>query len=290
MLGTNMVSVSNELDQIAAAFNSDDTEKLMELTGQGSGSSEKSGPPRLSINYDVATEDGTPLTRGDWKMYVDGRFIYASEVILRPLLRMFEYSVWDNEANDGRGGFSCKSVQKPTFSGEFPDTTGGNKCGRLSREEEESLDKNDPRLLESRSVVCNQVIYGRISGDFKDAEGNKVRLSDEPVISYFKKSGFLPISNFINGLAKQRKLMAHSEIMLRTEKQKKGSVTYWTPLPTLHGTTTISEAEKELFGMFRDMIEKHNKGVMASHGEATKLVVESSDADLASDFDDANAS
>ena len=120
MLGTNMVSVSNELDQIAAAFNSDDTEKLMELTGQGSGSSEKSGPPRLSINYDVATEDGTPLTRGDWKMYVDGRFIFASEVILRPLLRMFEYSVWDNEANDGRGGFSCKSVQKPTFSVSFP--------------------------------------------------------------------------------------------------------------------------------------------------------------------------
>ena len=290
MLGTDIVSVSNELDQIAAAFNSDDTDKLMELTGQGSGSSEKSGPPRLSINYDVATEDGTPLTRGDWKMYVEGRFIYASEVILRPLLRMFEYSVWDNEANDGRGGFSAKSVQKPTFSGDFPDTNGTNKCGRLSREEENSLDKNDPRVLESRSVVCNQVIYGRISGDFKDAEGNKVRISDEPVISYFKKSGFIPMSEFINGLAKQRKRMAHCEIMLRTEKQKKGSVTYWTPLPSLHGTASISDDDKELFGMFRDMIEKHNNGVMSSYREAVKLMVDSNDVDLAADFEDANAS
>jgi hypothetical protein len=289
MLGTEIANVTNELDQIAAAFNSDDTEKLMELTGQSSGS-EKSGPPRLSINYDVATDDGKALTRGDWKMYVDGRFIYASEVVLRPLLRMYEYSVWDNEANDGRGGFSCKSVQKPTFSGTFPDTSGGNKCGRLTRDEEEGLDKNDPSLLLSRSVVCNQVIYGRISGDFTDADGNAVRLSNEPVISYFKKSGFIPMSNFINGLAKQRKLMAHCEILLRTEKQRKGSVTYWTPLPALNGSAEITEDDKELFGMFRDMIESHNSGVMSSYREAAKMIVDDGDADLAADFQDANAS
>ncbi len=289
MLGNELMEMDNELDSIVSAMSGDNIEEMMKLTGQGNAPTKKVGLPRLNINYDQETDDGHNLTRGDWKMYLDGRFIFAREVTIRALLRTYEYSMWDGEANEGRGGFSCKSVQKTSFGGSFPDTEGTNKCGRLTREEEEQLDKDDPRYLSSRSVVCNQVIYGRISGSFNEADGTHVEVTDEPMIAYFKRSGFLPISNFIQGLTKQNRLMAQTNILLRTSKQKKGSVTYWVPVPTFDDTVSITDEDKELMATFAETIKGHNENVMNGHREATKLMSDDADIDLAADFADANA-
>lgn len=290
MLGTELVeALDNDLDSIVAAMSSDNVEEMMKLTGQGGAVTEKVGLPRLNINYDQETDDGHNLTRGDWKMFLDGQFIYAKEVKLRALLRTYEYSVWDSEANEGKGGFSCKSVQKTSFGGEFPDTQGGNKCGRLSRDEEETLDKDDARYLNSRAVVCNQVIYGRISGSFHTPDGTAVEVVDEPVIAYFKRSGFRPIADFIQSLTKQNKLMAQTNILLRTSRQKKGSVTFWTPLPTFDSTVAITDDDKELLGTFAETVKAHNENVMNGYREASKLMSDDSDIDLAADFKDANA-
>jgi hypothetical protein len=283
------MEMDNDLDGIVAAMSSDNIEEMMKLTGQGGAVTEKVGLPRLNINYDQETDDGHNLTRGDWKMYLDGRFIFAKEVKLRALLRTYEYSMWDAEANEGKGGFSCKSVQKTSFGGMFPDTQGGNKCGRLTRDEEDALDKDDHRYLTSRAVVCNQVIYGRISGEFAEADGTPCIVSDEPVIAYFKRSGFKPISDFIQGLTKQNKLMAQTSILLRTNKQKKGSVTYWTPMPTFDSTVSITDADKELMGTFAETVKGHNENVMNGHREALKLMSDDADIDLAADFADADA-
>jgi len=289
MLGTEVMEMDNDLDSIVAAMSSNNVEEMMKLTGQGGAVTEKVGLPRLNINYDQETDDGYNLTRGDWKMYLDGRFIFAREVKLRAMLRTYEYSMWDAEANEGKGGFSCKSVQKTSFGGMFPDTQGGNKCGRLTRDEEDALDKDDPRYLTSRAVVCNQVIYGRISGDFNEADGTSCVVTDEPVIAYFKRSGFKPISDFIQSLTKQNKLMAQTSILLRTNKQKKGSVTYWTPMPTFDSTVSITDADKELMGTFAETVKGHNENVMNGHREATKLMSDDADIDLAADFADADA-
>ncbi len=289
MLGTEVMEMDNDLDSIVAAMSSDNVEEMMKLTGQGGAVTERVGLPRLNINYDQETDDGHNLTRGDWKMYLDGRFIFAREVKLRAMLRTYEYSMWDAEANEGKGGFSCKSVQKTSFGGMFPDTQGGNKCGRLTRDEEDALDKDDPRYLTSRAVVCNQVIYGRISGDFNEADGTSCVVTDEPVIAYFKRSGFKPISDFIQSLTKQNKLMAQTSILLRTNKQKKGSVTYWTPMPTFDSTVSITDSDKELMGTFAETVKGHNENVMNGHREATKLMSDDADIDLAADFADADA-
>ena len=289
MLGNELMEMDNELDSIVSAMSSDNIEEMMKLTGQGNDQTKKVGLPRLNINYDQETDDGKTLTRGDWKMYLDGRFVYAKEVTVRALLRTYEYSMWDAEPNEGKGGFSCKSVQKTAFGGMFPDTQGGNKCGRLTRDEEDALDKDDPRYLTSRAVVCNQVIYGRISGKFNEQDGTPCVVSDEPVIAYFKRSGFKPISDFIQGLTKQNKLMAQTSILLRTNKQKKGSVTYWTPMPTFDSTVSITDADKELMGTFAETVKGHNENVMNGHREALKLMSDDADIDLAADFADADA-
>ena len=218
-------------------------------------------------------------------MYLDGRFIYADKVSFRPILRTFEYSVWDQES----GTFSSKSVQKPTLSGMFPDTTGGNKCGRLTREEEDRLPKDDIAYLNSRAVVCNQVLYGKISGEFKTADGTAVKIEDQAVVAYFKRSGFKPINDFIGGLSKQKKLMQKCEISLTTHRHKNGSVTFWTPVPTLEKEVDITDQDKELMGMFAETVKGHNENVMNQHREAVKLIADDDDIDLAADFDDANA-
>lgn len=275
----------DDMDAIVSAFNNDDAEALMEASGQGGNSNRQVGLPRININYDAETEDGQTLPRGAWKMYLDGRFIYADKVSFRPILRTFEYSVWDQES----GTFSSKSVQKPTLSGMFPDTTGGNKCGRLTREEEDRLPKDDIAYLNSRAVVCNQVLYGKISGDFKTADGTDVKIEDQPVVAYFKRSGFKPISDFIGGLSKQKKLMQKCEISLTTHRHKNGSVTFWTPVPALEKEVDITDQDKELMGLFAETVKGHNENVMNQHREAVKLLADDDDIDLAADFEDANA-
>ena len=288
MDGTEIMEMNNDMDALVAALQNDNTEELKKLTGQGDGGGDRVGLPRLGINYDQENDDGHALTRGHWKIFVDGEFLYSSEVTIQSLMRMFEYSMWDAEANEGRGGFSCKSVQKPKFDGTFPDTEGGNKCGRLTRQEEEKLDQQDPAYLKSRAVICNQVIYGTISGTFKNGAGNEVKLDKKPMIAYFKKSGFKPIADFISGLGRQEKLMAHCEINLRTNKNKKCSVTYWTPVPTLAGTPGLSQDDKQLVVKFDQTIRAHNETVLREYKEAQKLLLAEDDSDLASDF--ANAS
>jgi len=284
MIGTDVMNM-DDMDAIVNAFNNDDMETFMEASGQGGNSNRQVGLPRLNINYDAETEDGQTLPRGAWKMYLDGRFIYAEEVKVRFILRTFEYSLWDQET----GTFSSKSVQKPTLSGMFPSTDGINKAGRLTREEEEALSKDDPAYLRSRAVVCNQVIFGKISGNFKTADGTEVKVEDQPVVAYFKRSGFKPIGDFISNLAKQKKLMQKCVISLKTHRHKNGTVTFWTPVPALVDEVSITQEDKDLMAMFADTVKGHNESVMNQYREAVKLIADDDDIDLAADFDDANA-
>ena len=275
-----MTTIGNEMDQLVSAFSDDDTATFMELTGQAKSTSNV-GLPRLNINYDTETDDGVALTRGSWKMFLDGEFLYAKEVFIRPILRTFEWSVYDME----QGTFTCKSVQKPTLAGEFPDTSAGNKCGRLSAKEEELLSDDDPLKVKSRSAVCNQVIYGQVSGAFTKADGTKVDVKDKPFVSYFKRSGFKPIRDFIDSLTRQKKIMQKVMIKLTTSRVKSGSVTYYIPVPTLHSEVQVSDSDKSLMKDFSETVKAHNENVLIQHREAQKLISPSEEQDLSSDFD-----
>lgn len=281
MLGTNLAAL-DDVDKLVQAFEAGDDQALMEATGQSTGGNRQVGLPRININYDAEDEDGKSLTRGEWKMMYEGKMVYAPSVDIQILLRTYEYSVWDQET----GSFSNKSVQKTLLSGDFPDSLGGNKCGRLTRDQEDALSKDDPAYLHSRSVVCNQVIYGKLTGDFVDADGNSFQIKDQPIISYFKRSGFKPVADFIDTLNKQKKVMQKCIANFSTQKNKKGSVTYWTPAVSFAKTTDIKEADKDLMRMFGDTVKAHNETITNQYREAVKLVVTNDESDLASDFVD----
>ena len=279
-MDTNVQTMNTEIDNIVGSFSNDDIESLMNLTGQTTSSKSNQGLSRLNINYDVETEDGQTLTRGDWKMMYEGEMVYAKSVLIRPILRTYEWSVFDPEL----GNFKCKSVQKPTMSGDFPDTEGGNKCGRLSPQEEEKLSDDDPVKLQSRTAVCNQVLYCVISGNFVKGNKEAVKIESHPVVAYFKKSGFVPMKNFIESLTKQKKIMQKCWINMATAKQKKGSVTYWTPVPTLKSETDITDQDKELMKKFAETVKAANQSVLEQSRDASKLQVVDADDSLANDF------
>ena len=279
-MDTNVQTMNSEIDNIVGSFSNDDIESLMNLTGQSTVSKSNQGLSRLNINYDVETEDGQTLTRGDWKMMYEGEMVYAKSVLIRPILRTYEWSVFDPEL----GNFKCKSVQKPTMSGDFPDTEGGNKCGRLSPQEEEKLSDDDPVKLQSRTAVCNQVLYCVISGNFVKGNKEAVKIESHPVVAYFKKSGFVPMKNFIESLTKQKKIMQKCWINMATAKQKKGSVTYWTPVPTLKSETDITDQDKELMKKFAETVKAANQSVLEQSRDASKLQIVDADDSLANDF------
>ena len=279
-MDTNVQTMNTEIDNIVGSFCHDDIESLMSLTGQSTVSKSNQGLSRLNINYDIETEDGHTLTRGDWKMMYEGEMVYAKSVLIRPILRTYEWSVFDPEL----GNFKCKSVQKPTMSGDFPDTEGGNKCGRLSPQEEEKLSDDDPVKLQSRTAVCNQVLYCVISGNFVKGNKEAVKIESHPVVAYFKKSGFVPMKNFIESLTKQKKIMQKCWINMATAKQKKGSVTYWTPVPTLKSETDITDQDKELMKKFAETVKAANQSVLEQSRDASKLQIVDADDSLANDF------
>ena len=279
-MDTNVQTMNTEIDNIVGSFSNDDIESLMNLTGQSTVSKSNQGLSRLNINYDIETEDGHTLTRGDWKMMYEGEMVDAKSVLIRPILRTYEWSVFDPEL----GNFKCKSVQKPTMSGDFPDTEGGNKCGRLSPQEEEKLSDDDPVKLQSRTAVCNQVLYCVISGNFVKGNKEAVKIESHPVVAYFKKSGFVPMKNFIESLTKQKKIMQKCWINMATAKQKKGSVTYWTPVPTLKSETDITDQDKELMKKFAETVKAANQSVLEQSRDASKLQIVDADDSLANDF------
>lgn len=284
MTGT-LTTMTNDIDNLVSAFTNDDVDALMQMSGQAE-NKQPEGLPRLNINYNEEAEDGTPLKRGVWKIRVNNEFLYAPEVTIRPILRTFEYSSWDQEEQT----FACKSVQKPTLSGEFPDTLGTDKCGRLHRDVEETLQKDDPDFIRSRSAVCNQIIYGLISGTFHKADGTEVILEDTAFVSYFKKSGFMPIKTFIDSLSRQRKIMQRCKILLRTDKKTMGATSYWVPVATLAGEVDIADSDKELMGMFAETVKGHNEYVMGQNRDVAKTLASDEVIDLADDFEDAVAS
>lgn len=277
--------MGNELELVTNEFSidiSDDKDQLLAAFGQdGVAESKQSGPTSLRINYDADTEDGHTLKRGTWKVYNGTETVYSDTVVINPMLRTFEYSIYDQE----EGAFTCRSVQRKKLQEAFPDNSGGMKCGRLTRSEEEALADDDPRLLLSKSVSCNIIIYGQL--DMKDAvnaAGEASPVKDLPFVGYFKRSGFRPMNDFIQNNLGNKILLPTALIELKTKRMSNGGVTYWVPQPSLIKEVPFTPERKELAKKFMDTVAASNNKIIEEHRESLKKVLSSADINLAERF------
>jgi hypothetical protein len=195
----NAIAIPTDISSLSDA-------ELMKLTGQlDNGSPEGSVLSRLSINYQTEDENDNPLPRGQFKLKVDGDAVYSKTATFRPFIRMFAYSYWDN--NDE---VFTSSVQRPSLGDQFPDSNGAYKCGKLSREELESLADGDPQRVIQSSIKCNQVMYGVADMEGKKADGKDVSLKQIPCVLYAKGVNYIPMSTTLKSLATQKKPMKQS--------------------------------------------------------------------------------
>ena len=271
--------MENPFDNMLEAVKSGNRDEMLRLTGQGSDDTPKAGLSRLNINYETDTDDGHSLKKGTWKLYYDGEFVYSDAVEFRPMVRTYEWSVWDQE----EGKFSCRSIQAPSLDYQFPDTQGGNKCGRLTKSEEEQLGEDHPKTLASRLATCNQVFYAVINMEGKTADGRDVKIENYPVVTYFKRSGFRPAREAIERLGKST-MMNEVVFDLTTKRHKMGSVTYFTPVFTQKGQAKMDDAAMELMAMFLETVKASNATILEQNKEAVKAKSSEEEVDLAADF------
>jgi hypothetical protein len=276
--------MGNELELVTNEFSidiSDDKSELLAMLGQdGVAESKQSGPASLRINYDADTEEGHTLKRGTWKIYNGTEMVYADSVVINPMMRTFEYSIYDQD----EGAFTCRSVQRRKMTDAFPDNSGGMKCGRLTRNEEQGLDEDDPRLLLSKTVMCNIILYGQL--DMKDAvnaAGEASPVENMPFVGYFKRSGFRPMNDFIqNNLGKIP--LPTALVELKTKRMSNGGVTYWIPQPSLIKEVSFTPERKQLMQKFMDTIAASNSKIVEEHKDALKQTMSDADVDLADRF------
>tara|TARA_E500000318_G_scaffold110979_1_gene127960 strand:+ start:617 stop:1468 length:852 start_codon:yes stop_codon:yes gene_type:complete len=276
------INMGNDLEMVTNEFAidiSDDKAALLAALGQdGVTESKQSGPTSLRINYDADTDDGHTLKRGTWKVWNGSENVYADSVVINPMLRTYEYSIYDQE----EGAFTCRSVQRKKMTETFPDNSGGMKCGRLTRSEEEGLSEDDPRLLLSKSVTCNIILYGQLDmANAVNAAGEASPVTNLPFVGYFKRSGFRPINDFVQQKLGNKIPLPTSLIELKTKRMANGGVTYWIPQPELIKEVPFTSERKELMQKFYDTVAAANSKIVGEHKEALKQTMSDDDIDLA---------
>ena len=271
----NAVTIPTDVSSLSDA-------ELMKLTGQlDNGSPEGSVLSRLSINYQTEDENDNPLPRGQFKLKVDGDAVYSKMATFRPFIRMFAYSYWDN--NDE---VFTSSVQRPSLGDQFPDSNGAYKCGKLSREELESLADGDPQRVIQSSIKCNQVMYGVADMEGKKADGKDVSLKQIPCVLYAKGVNYIPMSTTLKSLATQKKPMIRNNLLLSTKKQKSGGNTFFAIDIKIGESVAMSEQDTDLLKEFAAVTKSVNEGVMEKHRIAVKQQTKNGDHSLAIELDE----
>ena len=129
---TETMTMETKLPEKISAASIDD---MMKLTGQAADMPTSSkGLARLAINHASEDEEGNALPRGHFSLITDDGIFYGEKATIRPFMRTYSYSVWDNEEST----YKSRTGKEPAFNSELYDTEGGVECGRLEARELET--------------------------------------------------------------------------------------------------------------------------------------------------------
>ena len=261
--------------------------KLAAMVGQTeTRSNVQQGLPRLAIEQQADNDDGEPLPKGSFRIRLDNNTVYAKEITVRMFVRYYSYDLWNQQSPED----SIRTVLSPSLSDDFPDTSGGMKCGKLNKQEVEALSTNSLEHAKQKSIKCTQVIYGVIAGakDATDTTGEAVDLKGTPFIWSARGSAFMPVANYIREVP-SNKIIFGQKVNIATKRNKNGGITYYTPVFDKPQPVKIVDEDVETLNTFMKDIERWNERVLKQYNERKENVLAMDDLDVAKALENAEA-
>ena len=259
--------------------------KLAAMVGQTeTRSNVQQGLPRLAIEQQADNDDGEPLPKGSFRIRLDNNTVYAKEITVRMFVRYYSYDLWNQQSPED----SIRTVLAPSLSDDFPDTSGGMKCGKLNKQEVEALSTNSLEHAKQKSIKCTQVVYGVITGakDATDTTGEAVDLKGTPFIWSARGSAFMPVANYIREVP-SNKIIFGQKVNIATKRNKNGGITYYTPVFDKPQPVKIVDEDVETLNTFMKDIERWNERVLKQYNERKENVLAMDDLDVANSLEDA---
>lgn len=261
--------------------------KLAAMVGQTeTRSNVQQGLPRLAIEQQADNDDGEPLPKGSFRIRLDNNTVYAKEITVRMFVRYYSYDLWNQQSPED----SIRTVLAPSLSDDFPDTSGGMKCGKLNKQEVEALSTNSLEHAKQKSIKCTQVVYGIITGakDATDTTGEAVDLKGTPFIWSARGSAFMPVANYIREVP-SNKIIFGQKVSIATKRNKNGGITYYTPVFDKPQPVKIVDEDVETLNTFMKDIERWNERVLKQYNERKENVLAMDDLDVAKALENAEA-
>ena len=243
-------------------------ENLTAMIGQaGMGKPANVGIPRLAIEQMADNDDGDKLPKGEYRLRIEDKDYYIKNPTVRFYVRYFSYDSFNSESPKD----SPRTVLKPSLKDEFPDSKGGNKCGKLTTQEIEALPESSKLKVAQKSIKCTQVVYGYIDGKCEGTtlNGETEDLDGTPFVYSVRGSAFQPVWNFIGKLG-QKTIMFSLQLRLSTKRNKMGSVTYFTPEIEEFDKVSIVDDDVKRISFIMDDISSYNDRIISMHKEHLK--------------------
>ena len=268
-------------------LNEENMAKLAAMVGQTeTRATTTQGLPRLAIEQQADNDDGEPLPKGSFRIRLDNSTVYAKEITVRIFVRYYSYDLWNQNSPED----SIRTVLAPSLSDDFPDTSGGMKCGKLSKQEVEDLAPNSLEHATQKSIKCTQGVYGGNTGatNATDNAGDTVDLAGTPFIWSARGSAFMPVANYIREVP-SNKIIFGQKVKIATKRNKNGGITYYTPAFYEPQAVKISDEDVETLNTFIQDIERANERVLKLYNERKENVLAMDDLDVAKALENAEA-
>lgn len=235
--------------------------------------------PMLKINTDhvveVEHEDGSKedvsVVAGCFKVRKDGVDVYSMKnpVTMRIFMQRFDFREYDDNANDGKGGYVGHSIL--FNNGEEPiDDRGTVALGKLRGKAAKSDNLSPEQKIIQKKVGSFRILFGTVTFKGKTAAGDDVEVTDYPVQMRLRGVNFIPVGDVLKELEKRKVIPMSVPITLKTRRDKKGTTTFY-HLEFEYDVSKrvpITKDDITLTNTFIEHIRTYNAGIKDKHKEA----------------------
>jgi len=222
--------------------------------------------PILKINYQEEDDKGNELKKGAFALTLPSGTVYGKDVRVRVFSDYMQYLDYDP---------AQEAVVNKTIihrGGDEPiDEKGGIRCGKPTSNALREM--GDDIREKYKSITCFRYLYAKVSiSDAATADGTAVEVKDEPCLFRMKGASFLAFNSVTESCRAQKLKFLEVESAVTTERQKKGSVTYFTTKfePDFSNIIPITSDDLHFMSKILDTVNFENKQVMAKYNEALR--------------------